>query len=515
MTRPGQIPPMIPAAAALAAGIVVSWYFMLPVRFTAAAAAVCAVTAAVAVDRSRAAGVAALAAVLFLGMTASGMRPVVDVPDTARAVCDVEITGHVAFRDGWLRTSGELRARRSADGVWHGCRGRVVIAADSASGIRQGDRVVCRTRIVPFDGSSEGYGGLMRRRGYAGRLFIAGCDVLSRQRCAERRLIASLHERAVRRMAQLPLEGRSLAVATALGTGDRSLLDRELRGEYSRAGMAHVLALSGLHVGIVLLLVDALLFWMPLLPAGHKLRCVAAVALLWGYVAVTGMAPSAVRAAMMFSALQLSRLFSARYSGANALAAAAFVCMCHDPELLRDPGFQLSYAAVAGILAWGVPLCRLLHVPYDGRRHDLRGRVRNAACAALNMLTETVAVGLTASLAAAPLVSHLFGAVPVAGPLTSPAAVAAAAVVVLLSAVWLVVPFDAPAPLFGRVAEFAADVLNALSERVSGLAWSAFDVRLDGWQTVAAYAVMAAATAMFAGRRGDKGREWSLNEKKS
>lgn len=506
---------MIPVAAALAAGIVVSWHFVLPVWFTVAAAVVCAVTAAVTVDRSGAASVAALAAAMMLGMTASGLRYAAEAPGTGRTVCEVEITGHAALRDGRVRTTGELRARRSGDGLWRECRGAVIVAADSAAGICQGDLVVCRARIVPFGAKSGEYGRLMRRRGYVGSIFLTESDVLSRERCGGR-LLPSLHERAVCRMARLPIEGRDLAVATALGTGDRSLLDRELRGEYSRAGMAHVLALSGLHVGIVLLLVDALLFWMPLLPAGHKLRCVAAVALLWGYVAVTGMAPSAVRAALMFSALQLSRLFSARYSGANALAAAAFVCLCGDPELLRDPGFQLSYVAVAGILAWGVPLCRLLHVSYDGRcGHDLRGRARNAACAALNMLTETVAVGVTASLAVAPLVSHLFGAIPVAGPAVSPAAVAAAAVVVLLSAVWLVLPFDAPAPLFGRIAESATGVLNSLSEWVSGLAWATVDVRLTAWQTAAAYAVMAAVTVCFAERRGENGGEWRLNGKKS
>lgn len=506
---------MIPVAAALAAGIVVSWHFVLPVWFTVAAAAVCALTAGVAVGRSQAAFAAALAAVLFLGMTASGLRRPDEVPAEERAVYDVEITGHVALRDGWLRTTGRLRACRSDSGVWRCCRGGLVIAADSASGISQGDRVVCRARISPFGGASGGYGRLMRRRGYVGTMFIAGRDVLSRGRSDGRHLLPTLHEHAVCRMAQLPVEGRTLAVMTALGTGDRSLLDRELRDGYSRAGMSHVLALSGLHVGIVLLLVDALLFWMPLLPAGHKLRCVTAVALLWCYVAVTGMSPSAVRAALMFSALQLSRLFSARYSAANALAAAAFVCLCGDAELLRDPGFQLSYVAVAGILAWGAPLCRRLHVPYDLRRHDLRGRVRNAASAALNMLTETVAVGLTASLAAAPLVSHLFGVMPVAGPATSPAAVAAAAVAVLLSAVWLVMPSDAPAPLFGRIAEAAAGVLNSLSEQVSGLAWATLDIRLTAWQTVAAYAVMAVVTAGFVLRDGEKGREWRLNEKKS
>lgn len=515
MAQIGQIPPMIPAAAALAAGIVVSWHFVLPVWFTVAAAAVCVVTAAAAVGRSDAAGVAALASVFFLGMTASGLSSAAEVPGAERAVHEVEITGHAALRDGWLRATGELRARRSDDGVWRESRGAVIVTADSAAGICQGDRVVCRSRVVPFGGQSGDYGRLMRRRGYVGTMFIAGRDVLSCDRCGERRLLPSLHERAVRRMARLPIKGRDLAVATALGTGDRSLLDRELRGEYSRAGMAHVLALSGLHVGIVLLLVDALLFWMPLLPSGHRWRSVAAVALLWCYVAVTGMAPSAVRAALMFSALQLSRFLSARYSGANALAAAAFVCLCGDPELLRDPGFLLSYVAVAGILAWGVPLCRLLHVPYDGRRHDLRGRVRNAACAALNMLTETVAVGVTASVAVAPLVSHLFGAVPLAGPAVSPAAVAAAGAVVLLSAVWLVLPFDAPAPLFGCIAESATGVLNSLSEWVSGLPWAAVEVRLTVWQTAAAYVVMAAATLCLAFRRGEKDGGWRLNGKKS
>ena len=96
------------------------------------------------------------------------------------------------------------------------------------------------------------------------------------------------------------------------------------RPAYSRSGLSHLLAVSGLHTGIVFALVNLLLWWLPLLRRGHLLRNLLAAACIWIYVAAAGFPPSAVRTAVMFTMLQSALASASEYNGLNALAAAAF-----------------------------------------------------------------------------------------------------------------------------------------------------------------------------------------------
>lgn len=137
--------------------------------------------------------------------------------------------------------------------------------------------------------------------------------------------------------------------------GDRRSLSPALRAAYSRSGTSHLLAVSGLHVGIVFLLANLLLWWLPLFRHGHILRNIAVILLIWLYAATTGFPPSVVRAALMFSVLQFALASSSEYVGMNTLAGVAFVMLLFHPDYLFDISFQLSFIAVAGIIAWGLP----------------------------------------------------------------------------------------------------------------------------------------------------------------
>lgn len=113
--------------------------------------------------------------------------------------------------------------------------------------------------------------------------------------------------------------------------GDRRSLSPALRAAYSRSGTSHLLAVSGLHVGIVFLLANLLLWWLPLFRHGHILRNIAVILLIWLYAATTGFPPSVVRAALMFSVLQFALASSSEYVGMNTLAGVAFVMLLSIP----------------------------------------------------------------------------------------------------------------------------------------------------------------------------------------
>ena len=113
--------------------------------------------------------------------------------------------------------------------------------------------------------------------------------------------------------------------------GDRRSLSPALRAAYSRSGTSHLLAVSGLHVGIVFLLANLLLWWLPLFRHGHILRNIAVILLIWLYAATTGFPPSVVRAALMFSVLQFALASSSEYVGMNTLAGVASSCCSSIP----------------------------------------------------------------------------------------------------------------------------------------------------------------------------------------
>ena len=478
---------MLTAAILLAVGIAAASWRMPPVWICIAGVAAGCVTAALCLRTHRTAATAALAAALvFLGAVLAGVRLRSDMLPDDYAVYEIELGSDAVLRPDTRSRQGDARivARRGGNGEWHGVRGRVRIYADSALQLAEGQRIVCRGRIAPFGGDS-GYEAMMRRKGYAGRLYLSSGNILQINDREPSALLRSMHRRAVDRISGLPLRPGNRAVALAVGTGESTMLGRSQRAGYSRAGTAHLLALSGLHVGIVYLLINLLLRWLPLLTHGHIIRSAAAVILLWAYVFSTGMPPSAVRAALMFSMLQIARAASADYSPLNALACAAFASLCFDPGLLYDAGFRLSYISVAAIILCAVPLCRRLHIS----REHIGNHAAKALIPVANFIIDTLAVGFVATLATAPLVSHLFGVIPLAGIVAAPAAIAAAAATVALTAVWIALPSGFAAQAFGRAIDLTAGAMNAISEWIAARPAAALDIRLSGGETVACYAV--------------------------
>ena len=480
--------PMLPVTLSLAAGIAAASWRMPPLWVSAAGVAVCTTVAAATLRSARRTATAAIIlAAMFLGATLTAIKLRTSPMTEEYAVYEIAVDD-----DSPDRRTARLISCRDDRGAWHRVRGRLRIYSDSTLQLSAGQRIVCRGRVRGF-GGSDGYGAMMRRKGFAGRLFISENNILQISEVRPSALLGSMHRRAVAKIGSLPLKPADMAVAQALGTGETSLLERGRRAEYSRAGMAHLLALSGLHVGIVYLLINLLLSWLPLLTHGHIIRNAAAVILLWAYIFSTGMPPSAIRAALMFTMLQTARAASADYSPLNALACAAFISLCADAGLLFDAGFRLSYIAVAAIILCAAPICRRLHIIRESR-----SKAAKVSISAANFVIDTLVVGFVATVATAPLVSHLFGVIPLAGIVTGPVAIVAAAATVMLTAVWIALPLNFAAAAFGRAIDLAAGALNGLSEWLAALPQAAIDIRLSSTETALCYAVMTAAAIVLA-----------------
>lgn len=429
--------PMLKALVPFAAGIVLSGYGSLPLWFLTGAFLLSGATALL--MRSSA---ATLGMLLTAGFAAAQLRTSEpDIPVGVHTSFELRIGEMPADRGRYATATARVEAWRDpVRGTWHPASSHIRLYTDSLTRIDGGERILCRGTVRPFRQGSESYRKLMRRRGVAGTLWLAHDNLLERLSAGER----TLHLRASERLARLPLTGDAAAVVRAMTAGDRSGLTPELRTAYSRSGLSHLLA----------------------------------AAAVWCFVAAAGFPPSAVRAAVMCTLLQAALASASEYVALNALAAAAFGMLLWNPAWIGDVSFQLSFAAVAAILAWGVPLCRRCHTRWR----------------AVNLLADAYLIGLAATLGTAPLVSHLFGIVPLAGLLINPAAIALATVVVFGGALWLLLPLAPLAAPLAWAVGTAAEGINTLARLVAALPGGAAEYTLGSLPTAGIYLLLAAGT---------------------
>ncbi len=145
------------------------------------------------------------------------------------------------------------------------------------------------------------------------------------------------------------LSDRSQAFLAALILGDDTMLGDDIRPRFASTGLAHVLALSGMHVAVIAAILSVLFF--PLYFIGlRRVYWISIIALLWVYAVLTGLSPSVTRAVMMFTMILLARCIGRFNASANALCLSAILILVFTPRQLFTPGFQLSFLAVSALI---------------------------------------------------------------------------------------------------------------------------------------------------------------------
>ena len=146
------------------------------------------------------------------------------------------------------------------------------------------------------------------------------------------------------------LEGNEYAVVSALLVGFTDNLDPDLIKDYQGSGAVHILSVSGLHVGIIFLVLNFLLKFLDKTKFGRFPKAFLLLLFIWFYAVLTGMSPSVLRATAMFSFVVLGNVFRQPPNIYNTLAASAMILLFFDPYMITAVGFQLSYLAVLGIV---------------------------------------------------------------------------------------------------------------------------------------------------------------------
>jgi len=204
------------------------------------------------------------------------------------------------------------------------------------------------------------------------------------------------------------------AVVEAITIGWRGGLTREVRQTFARAGISHILALSGYHVSLLLLLLLLLPRYGCRSMAWRRAWHGVVLLILWLYAFTTGMSPSIVRAVLMCSLITICKMLQRDVKLINSCTLAAFIMLAADPLLVGHIGFQLSFCCIAGIA---------LTEPWLPRNYILSGTMLSAVCTWVSF----------------PLVAYHFASVPLLGLVGNFFATFLVPVTMLLAGVWWLV----------------------------------------------------------------------------
>lgn len=271
---------------------------------------------------------------------------------------------------------------------------------------------------------------------------------------------------------------KELGLAEALLIGYKDDLDQSLVQSYTNTGVVHVIAISGLHLG--------LLYWLfvrLLRPVAKRKRIkwlapVCIIAGLWLFTLLAGAQPSVLRSAVMFSCIVVGENLGRRSSIFNTLALSAFILLCINPYWLWDVGFQLSYAAVASIVLFMKPVYNLLYFPNK----------------ALDFIWKMNAVTLAAQIFTTPVSIYHFHQFPNYFLLTNFVAVPLSSIILIAEILLCIISFwDWLAAWVGKVSSFLIRIMNSYIEQVEKLAFSLWNgLQLSVLQTILVYLFLSA-----------------------
>ena len=207
--------------------------------------------------------------------------------------------------------------------------------------------------------------------------------------------IEGVRQHTIRIIQKYISDKQSAGMGEALLIGYKSDLDAEISQAYSNTGLAHVVAISGLHLGLIYWLLSICLGFVN--RKGMRwLYALLMLSGLWLFSVLAGAGPSIIRSAVMFTCFLIGKTFNRRNIVLNALAASAFLLLCYEPSWLWDVGFQLSYAAVLSLIIFMKPIY-------------LSSSLHNKA---LDVLWQMCAVTLAAQILTLPLTIFYFHQVP-------------------------------------------------------------------------------------------------------
>ena len=252
---------------------------------------------------------------------------------------------------------------------------------------------------------------------------------------------------------------KELGLAQALLIGYKDDLDKTLVQSYSNTGVVHVIAISGLHLGLIYWLLTWL--FKPLQKRKlNWLRPIFILTGLWLFSLLAGAQPSVLRSAFMFTCIVLGDSFARKSSIYNTLALSALLLLCINPFWLWDVGFQLSYAAVLSIVIFMQPIYHWFYI-------------KNKT---LDFIWKLNAVTIAAQILTVPISIYHFNQFPLNFLLTNFVAVPLSSFILLEEILLCIISFTPPlASIIGQFISWLIWIMNSYIERIEMLPFSLWD----------------------------------------
>ena len=345
------------------------------------------------------------------------------------------------------------------------------------------DTIITRTRIRRGGKIGDfNYGLYLRRQGIIGTAYAWRYML---HPCAERREISvPLQKRLYHRLTESGLEGDELATTGALTLGYKEDLDPDLRRRFQASGAAHVLAVSGLHTGIIYTLL------MGLLTLGGRVRpryedqwgrvilgSVIIVA-MWGYAWITGMTPSVVRCVVMVSMVEIGKMVYRNSLTLNTIAASAVLILLVSPLDLWSISFQLSFAATTSIVLIANDLEQVM--PFASQGHTFWRK-------AIRYILGMIVVSLAAQIGTAPITMFTFGQMSNYFLLTNLLVLPIASCLVPCGLACIALGGSGVGIIFGKITYGLAWMMNHAVGWIESLPGSSCNVSITGWMVILLY----------------------------
>ena len=346
---------------------------------------------------------------------------------------EVVLVGNMASPP--VQTGYGYRADVRVDHLWYQNRevlrgGGVEVFAFDLSGMGVGDRVRVDGEISPPEPGDDGFD---YARYLSTKRISAVVDASGvRQVGGGDGWIGRLHRRTQTALGY-GLRPTEAAIVQGMVLGDRSLIPEDLDEAFQRSGVTHVLAISGQHVALLAALIY---FVLRGLTVPIPVRVPVTLVLIWLYILVAGAPPSAIRAGVVATFVLGAGLLGRQASPLHLMTTMLAAVLSYNPQLVYSTGFQLSVAAVFGIL--------LLRKPLKSSVEKTLFRPFQKPSEAV---TNLLAVSLSAQIATAPIIAASFGEVSVVGVLTN----------------LIAVPVSGPILTLGLLSSISGNVLPALA----------------------------------------------------
>jgi competence protein ComEC len=283
-------------------------------------------------------------------------------------------------------------------------------------------------------------------------------------------LAYSLNEKAALILERYGNKGQALAVLNAMILGVRSDLDPDLVQAYSAAGAIHVLSVSGLHVGVIMVVLSFLFAPLKRVPrVGKGLFLGLLLGVMWLYALVTGFSAPVLRSTLMFSVIVVANLWAKRHIALNTLAFSAFLLLVWQPTMLFQVGFQLSYLAIIGMVVVQPLLNPLLKID----------KTRSFWHRALDRLWKVSTVAIAAQVATLPITIYYFHQFPNYFLLVNPVVILLSSVVLIVGLGFILLAMVLPKVginlIFAKVLNFFTELLNTSVLKTEALPGSISD----------------------------------------